>query len=90
MDVDGELAVRGPVSKLKRKRSSEHPTLRKVQKRKVFLQDLQYCPPWEQPNDGMWSSNVCDVNMNISVSVNIFFPDRCIFKPNKSTKFDLI
>lgn len=68
MDMDVELADHGPISKLKRKRSSEHLMLRKG---KVFLQDLQYSPANEQPNDAMWSSNVYDVNMNISVSVNI-------------------
>lgn len=67
MDVDGELAARRPNSKLKRKRSCDQLALRKkVEKRKVFLQDLQHNPA----NDTMCR----DVNMNISVSVNIFSP----------------
>lgn len=73
MDVDSVLtAAHGPISKLKRKRSSEQLMLRKTGKSKVFLQDLQYSAADEQPNDGMWSSNVYDVNMNISVSVKFF------------------
>lgn len=73
MDVDGGLvAPRGRIPKLKRKRSSEHLMLRKTVKSKVFLQDLQHEPAnGPSPNSGMWPSDACDVNMNISVSVSL-------------------
>lgn len=78
MDVDGELAAAcGRISKLKRKRSSEQLMLRKTVKPKVFLQDLHASTAnGSSSNDAMWSSNVCDVNMNISVSINMHSPTK--------------
>lgn len=75
MDVDSELAaaVCGRIPKLKRKRSSEQLMLRKTVPNKVFLQDLQHNPAiGPSSNVGLWPSEVCDINMNISVSVNVY------------------
>lgn len=83
MDVDsGMAAACGRIPKLKRKRSSEQLMLRKTVKHKVFLQDLQpNSANGPSPNGGMWPSEVCDVNMNISVS------DGCDFM-TKNTMID--
>lgn len=75
MDVDNGLAAPCErIPKLKRKRSSEHLTLRKTAKSKVFQQDLQH--------------DVCDVNMNISVSLNLLLPIE--IECNELIRCDLI
>lgn len=67
MEVDSvHSAVFKPVTKLKRKRSSEQLRLRHVEKQKVFLQDSRYSSGNQQK---WWSSNVHYVSVNISVSL---------------------
>lgn len=75
MDVDREMtaallsaaaaAANGPISKLKRKRPSDH-SLWHMEKRKVLLLDSQCGTAIEK----MYQSNVRDNNWNISVSDN--------------------
>lgn len=63
--------------------------LRKTVKHKVFLQDLQHnSAHGPSSNDGMWPSDVCDVNMNISVSVSLYLKTK--IDCNKLILFDFV